>query len=397
MPESLARPQDAKSRPEVALLLACSRARLSTENFDQIREAVDRGIDWIALTRMGMHHDVMPLLYRSLQQACPNSVPRYVLKPLAMRYDVQTLQARSRAEELVRILAVLDKHGIAAVPYKGPVLAQKLFRDLSMREFGDLDIMISERDIQETRDLLLGLGYDSIALRDAPDFAKHVRVGRELQFYHPSRRTQVELHWHFANRLACIKQDPVRFLRQLEKVSLAGAQVPSLTLENYFLILSIHATKHRWRQLKLICDIAAILGQSGVDWNYVVSEARNLRIKRMLGVGAILAEDLLGAKIPPPLAAGLRIDRTARALVQEVRRGLFEEPDEHWQEQADLTFQLKIRERLRDKARMLSVHLPTRLAPDEHDRRFLQMPEFFSPLFFLTRPVRWAWERMQAR
>jgi hypothetical protein len=397
MPEPLKGPQDAKSRPEVALLLACSRARLYARNFDQIRAAVDQEIDWIALTRMAMLHDVMPLLYRNLQQACPNSVPKNILKPLGMRYDVQTLQARSRAEELVRILSLLERHGIVAVPYKGPVLAQKVFGDLSMREFGDLDIMISESDIQKTKDLLLSLGYDSIALRDKPDFEKHVRIGRELQFYHPSKRTHVELHWHFATRLACIKQDPDRFVRRLEKVSLAGAQVPTLTLETYFLILCIHATKHRWRQLKLICDIAAILEQNSIDWEYVVSEAKGLGIRRMLAVGAVLAEDLLGAKIPATLAEGLIIDRTARALAEEVSRSMFDEPDEHWQEQADLTFQFKSRERLRDKAKMLYVHLPTRLAPDERDRRFLRMPEFFAPLFFLTRPVRWAWERMHAR
>jgi hypothetical protein len=310
---------------------------------------------------------------------------------------VQAFQARSRVEELVRVLTLLDNHGIAAVPYKGPALAQRLFGDLAMREFGDLDIMISERDIERTRDLILSLGYDSIALRDSPDFARHVRIGRELQFYHPTKRTQLELHWHFATRLACIKQDPDRFLRRLEKISLAGAEVPSLTLEGYFLTLCIHATKHRWRQLKLVCDIAEILGRSDVDWGYLVSEATDLGIKRMLSVGAALAEDLLGAKIPAPLAKGLRIDRTARGLAAEVRRNMFEEPDEHWQEQADLTFQLKTRERLRDKARMLYVHLPTRLAPDEQDRRFLRMPEFLAPLFFLTRPVRWAWDKMHAR
>jgi hypothetical protein len=397
MPESHARSQDAKSRPEVELLLACSRARLSTETFGKIRATVEQGIDWIALTRMGMRHDVMPLLYRSLQQACRGSVPKNVLNPLGMRYDVQALQARSRAEELVRVLTLLDNHGIAAVPYKGPALAQKLFGDLAMREFGDLDIMISERDIARTRGLILSLGYDSIALKDAPDFAKHVRIGRELQFYHPAKRTQLELHWHFATRLACIKQDPHRFLRRLEKIPLAGAEVPSLTLESYFLILCIHATKHRWRQLKLVCDIAEILRRGDVDWEYVLSEAADLGIKRMLAVGAILAEHLLGVKIPSPLAEGLRIDRTSRALADEVRLDMFEEPDEHWQEQADLTFQLKSREHLRDKARMLYVHLPARLAPDEQDRNFLRMPEFLAPLFFLTRPVRWAWEKMHAR
>jgi hypothetical protein len=397
MPESPVPRQDRKFRPEEKLLLACSRTQLSSETLDRIRATVDQGIDWITLIRMAMRHDVMPLLYHSLQQAYPNSVPENVLKPLGTRHNLQTLQAHSRAQELVRILSAFEEQGIAAVPYKGPALAQKLFGDLSLREFGDLDLMISERDITRTGDLMMSLGYESIALKDAPDFAQHVKIGREVQFYHPSKRTQLELHWHFATRLACIKQDPDRFLHRLERIPLAGAEIASLTLESYFLILSIHATKHRWRQLKLICDIGEILGRSDIDWEYVLGEAADLGINRMLAVGAVLAEDLLGVKIPAALARGLRIERTARTLADDVSRNLFEEPDKHWQEQADLTFQLNSRERLRDKARMLYVHLPTRLAPDERDRRFLRLPDFFSSLYFLTRPARWAWERMNAK
>jgi hypothetical protein len=397
MPESPRHRQDPKFRPEQELLLACLRTRLSSEIFDRVRATVDQRIDWIALIRMAMRHDVMPLLYRCLQQAHPNSVPENVLKPLRTRYEVQTFQAHRRTQELVRILLALKEQGIAAVPYEGPALAQRLFGDLSLREFGDLDLMISERDISRARDLIMSLGYESIALKDAPDFARHVKIGRELQFYHPSKRTQLELHWHFATRLACIKQDPDRFLHRLERIPLAGAEIPSLTLENYFLILSIHATKHRWRQLKLICDIGEILGRSDIDWDYVLGEAADLGINRMLAVGAVLAEDLLGVRIPAALARGLRIDRTARTLADDVRRNLFEEPDKHWQDQADLTFQLNSRKRLSDKARMLYVHLPTRLAPDERDRRFLPVPDFFSPLYFLTRPARWAWERMNAK
>ena len=394
MPESLVHSQAARSQREVDLLLSCARTQVTPEISDRIRAVVRKEIDWIALIRLAMRHDVMPLLYRNLQKICPESVPENVLGPLRTRYHIQAAQARRRTDELARILPLFEEHGILAVPYKGPVLAQRLYGDLSLREFGDLDIMILERDVPRAKDLIQHLGYEVIYLKDTDQLAEHIRANRELIFDHRSDGTRLELHWRFALQSLCVKHDPERFLQRFERIWLAGAQVPSLPLEVYFLILSLHATKHKWRQLKLICDIAEILGHGDLDWRYVLREADDQGLKRMLAVGVLLAEDSLEVVIPAELARGLQTDRTTRALAAQVGRSLFEEPDEDWRAHADFYFQVKIRERLRDRAIMLYRNLPYKLTPDERDRQFLPMPEFLSAVYYLVRPVRWAWDKV---
>jgi hypothetical protein len=397
MLETLVTCREARSRPEGELLLCCARTKITPEISDRIRAAVQKGIDWIALIRLAMRHEVMPLVYRNLQQVCPNAVPANVLGPLRARYELQATQAQRRAEELVRILPHFEERGIFVVPYKGPALAQRLYGDLSLREFGDLDLMILEQDISRAQELIRGLGYEFTFLKDASHLARYVPTNRELQFHHPSDGRRLELQWRFALQLACVKHDPERFLQRMETVRLAGAQVPSLSLEVYFLILAMHGTKHRWRQIKLICDMAEILERDEVDWGYVLREAEDLGLKRMLAVAVLLAEDPLGRAIPAALAQGLKLDRTARALAAQVRENLFEEADERWHAQAEFPFQVKIRERLRDKAGMFYRNLPSKLLPDERDRRFLPMPEFLSSMYFLVRPVRLAWEKMNER
>jgi hypothetical protein len=397
MPDIAARSRTNPLQAEIALLRACARAQISPEASVLIREMVGKGVDWLALIRLAMRHDVMPLLCRSLQQHCPDLVPANILTALRTRHTERAAEAHRRAEELVRLLTVLTKHGVNVVPYKGPALAQQLYGDVALREFGDLDVMIPRSEVRKAYNLVLSLGYQFAHVQDIGEFSEHLRIGRELQFYHPTRKIHLELHWHFAMRLACISKDPERFLDRLDAVAISGNPLPSLTLENYFLVLSIHATKHRWRQLKLVCDIVEILGRNDIDWQYVASQARSLRIKRMLSVGVLLAADLLDANVPELLSRGLRPDRMAHTLANEVRRTLFDEPDTHWQDQADLTFQLQSRERLWDKGRMLCVHIPVRLAPDERDRRFLNLPDFLSPLYFLTRPLRWALQKGPAR
>jgi Uncharacterised nucleotidyltransferase len=396
MLESLAHSRDARSRPEVVLLLSCARTQITPETSGRIRAVVQEGVDWLALIRLAMRHDVMPLLYRSLQQVCPDSVPENILGPIHARYEAQAAQARRLARELVQILPLLEHQAIFAVPYKGPTLAQRLYGDLSLREFGDLDIMVHESDVPRAQELIRSVGYELTYVKDTSKLREYIRVNRELQF-HRSDGALLELQWRFAMRLACVKQDPERFLQRFEMIELAGAQVRSLPLEVYFLILSLHATKHKWRELKLICDLAEILGHADLEWQYVVREANELGIRRMVEVGVLLAQDTLEVLIPAELARGLKIDRTARALAAEVHQNLFEEPDKAWHEQADFPFQFKIRERMRDRASMLFRNLLPKLAPDECDRRFLPMPEVLSSIYYVVRPVRWAWGKMNAR
>lgn len=392
MSEEAVQFRDSKARPEMDLLCWCARTQLTPEIAARIRGAVQKDVDWLALIRLAMRHDVVPLLYRNLQRVCPNAVPDSISGPLRAHYQSLSAQARLHTEELVRVLAACADQGIRAVPYKGPALAQRLYGDVSLRPFGDLDIVVLERDVPRARDLLQRLGYEFVPPNNTLDLAEHVRTGREFQFT-SSEGTSLELHWRLGSRLVRVKQDPERFLQGLETICLAGAQVPSLSLEDYFLVLSLHATKHEWKQLKLVCDIAEILGRADVDWNYVAREAHVLGLKRMLAVGALLAEGALDTALPAELVRGLKMDSTAQAMADRIRRGFAEEPDDAWQREADFSFQFKIRERLRDRASLLCRHLPDGLAPNERDRRFLPMPEFLSSLYFLVKPVRWIWEK----
>lgn len=387
MPELQVQVAKARNQPEVDLLLSCARGRVTTEVAARIQRTAQSDLDWMKLIQLALRHNVMPLLYRNLQQVCPDSVPGGIFLPIRARYEAQARESRRLAEELVRILPELDAAGVIAVPWKGPTLSQRLYGDLSLRESGDLDIMLTGRDVAKAQEVIRRFGYEFSYLKRLDDLAEDIRNRRELLF-HRSDGAVLELQWRFASKLACVRNDPERFLQRFETVSLLGVQVRSLPLETYLLVLPIHATKHKWGQLKLICDIAEILEHQNLDWQYVLTEARGLGLRRMIEVGVLLAESLLDVHIPAELARGLRLDRTSRALASEVCSELFTERRENWRGEADFPFQLRIRERLRDRASMLYRNLPSKVKPDERDREFLPMPKPLSPLYYLVRPIR---------
>jgi len=393
MPEQAGKLLGAGNCAEMELLLCCARTRSTAEMSLLIKEVAQKEIDWFQFIQLALRHDTLSLVYCNLQRICPELVPSGVLKPLRARHEAGAAEARLLAEELVSILGLLDSEGIPAIPFKGPTLAVKLYGDLSLRGFGDLDIMIGERDALRARHLLIDRGYAPEWV-ETGELTQSFREKHEMLLYRVDGKVRVDLHWRFTSRSACVAGDPDRFLQNLETISIAGEEVRSLRLETYLLLLSMHAAKHRWVQLKFVCDIAEILAVPDLDWHFVLQEADDLGLKRALGTGVLLAQCLLGAVVPTKLARDLKIDRTAKALAAQACTQLFAEPGERWGLQGGITCQLEIRERFRDRMKIFLRYFLDKLKPSERDRWFLPMPKFLSVVYYFVRPVRLALERM---
>jgi len=378
---------------EMDLLLCCARTRASAEMTRRIRAAARKEIDWVQFIRLVLRHDTLPLTYWNLRRNCPDLVPSGVLEPLRARNEALAAEGRRLAEELVEVLGFLDSQGISAVTYKGPALAVRLYGDLSLREFGDLDIVVGEEDTLRARRLLLDRGYAPERVNTG-DLSHFLGEHHEMLFYRVDGKVRLDLHWRFTSRTACLAGDPERFLQHLETISVAGAELRSPRLETYLLVLSMHAAKHQWVQLKLICDIAEILAAADLDWEFVRREADDLGLKRVLGTGLLLAQDLLAAVVPPKLAQDLKVDRTAEALAAQARTRLFEEPDERWGLQGGITSQMEIRERLRDRAKIFLRYFLPKLRPSERDHWFLPLPSALSAAYYVVRPVRLVLQRI---
>jgi hypothetical protein len=393
LPEPTRRLPGAVPHAEMELLLCCTRSRASTETTKRIRAAARKEIDWVQFIRLVLRHDTLPLTYRNLRVNCPDIVPSGVLEPLRERHEAESAEGRVLAEELVGILGVLESEGIPAVPFKGPALAVRLYGNLCLRAFGDLDILIEEENALRTRRVLFDRGYAPERVNTG-DLSQFLGEHHEMLFYRADGKVRLDLHWRFTSRSACLAGDPERFLQHLETVSVAGAELRSLRLETYLLVLSMHAAKHQWVQLKLICDIAEILAVPDLDWEFVLREADDLGLKRVLGTGLLLAQNLLEAVVPPKLAQHLKLDRTAKAMAAQAWARLFEEPDERWGLQGGITSQMEIRERLRDRAKIFLRHFLPKLRPSERDRWFLPLPSALSAVYYVVRPVRLVLQRM---
>jgi hypothetical protein len=146
-------------RPEVELLLCCTRTHIDSEIAERIKTLLQSrhrlGVPNPDCTR----HGVIPLLYQSLSTTCPEAVPKTNLAQLRDYSHSNALHNLFLTKELLKLLNLFESHSIPAIPFKGPVLAVSAYGNLSLRQIGDLDILVRERDYHKAKELLLDQGH----------------------------------------------------------------------------------------------------------------------------------------------------------------------------------------------------------------------------------------------
>jgi hypothetical protein len=358
---------------------------------ERIRALLRQELDWEYLLRTAHAHGVRPLLYRSLKTTCLEETPPAVMAQLHASFHANAAWNMLLASELIRLLRLLDSHGIRAVPYKGPALAAAVYGQLALRQIGDLDLIVRLNDVERAGGLLRAQGYRPETEKDGTGEggvpgSRHVDAFRSA-----NGQVLVELHWRIAPRHFAAPREPERWWERLQPLCLAGTTVESLMTEDLLLCLCVHGSKHGWERLLWIADIAELVrSQPGLDWSAVLEQARRSGCRRMLLLGLGLAHELLDAPLPDPVRDPVLRSRAVRSVVRRVRQRLFGAGDVSVAMVDGFMVRLGALERLPDGMRFALRILKHRFTPNSADRELLPLPAALTPLYYLLRPFRLA-------
>jgi len=315
------------NRPEDELLLCCARTDIGSHTAERIQSLCRGPIDWVYLIGAASAHGVKPLLCSTLIKTCPGAVPKSTLDQLRRYFQAHSLKNLFLTRELIRLLDVLEKNSISAVPWKGPVLAAAAYGNVALRQFGDLDLLVCEQDALRGKDLLLSQGYRLLYDKSAADEAAFHTLRQVYELVREDGRVTVELHWAITSQTFYFPLDPASLWEQVGTVSLEGAPVRNFGPEDLLLVLCVHGAKHHWGRLMWICDIAELLRahskEKEIDWPRLTKRASGLGGARMLSLGLLLARDLLGAKVPEDVLHPTQTEPRLALLAADVRSRLF--------------------------------------------------------------------------
>lgn len=352
--------------PEMRALVCCARRELSSTDRARLRALIHAGLDWDRLSWLAERHRMLPLAWSHLQWE-HESIPPTSARVLQVAFMANAGRMLRISADLLELSALFASHEIAMVPYKGPALGAQLYGSLALRQAGDLDLLVSREDVPRARALLLERGYHPrhVLSRGGAAFMSRSRYSEELD--HPEHAS-VELHWAFTNGDIALPLTLAELAPRLRTAQLGNGKVTAFGAEDLLLILCVHGCKHRWDRLEWICGVAEAVrtGAADIDWSALVERASALGVRRMLLLGLLLADDLLGAAAPDEVMRRARSDPVIPKLASVVPTLLSADvvvPDVGGSLTTDV-FRFQLRERARDRARFLWYRLTTPSRPE---------------------------------
>jgi hypothetical protein len=296
----------------------------------------------------------------------------------------------------------------AGVPFlvlKGPAIGTLAYEDFSLREFGDLDLIVHQQDFTQAKDLLIEQGYQPVRPDLVEDEAQYMKRMGEAHFQ--KGNVTLDLHWRIAqiSETGCVLfLDYPELWERARSLSVQGETFLSFSPEDYVLFLCVHGARHQWSRLSWICDLAELIRRHpNMDWRYILKQSKTLKCRRMLWVGLSVTENLLGLSLPPFIMKARDSDSLSQKAARQVCRRLRLQ-QEDWSDHPGRFTRL-------DAFRISTMDTPARQAyfiacligrtfrclalPGEKDQKFLPLPRSLHFLYFFIRPVRIFFQTIQ--
>lgn len=305
--------------PEMTFLLGCLQRYFNDAPCGGSLPAWPGETTWPALLDMARQHAVLPHLYHSIRTIDAAQTPSAGLSELQEQFAANTQHNLYLTGTLRAILRAFEARGIAALPYKGPALAMRLYGNIALRQFGDLDILVRPRDARPAIELLLGQGYRPLNPGGITT-ALLSQFRKVCELWHPESQVCVELHWSLTSWTFYFPLDLASIWTRLDTISVADEPVRTMGIEDTLLMLCVHGAKHQWGRLGWLCDVAALLRKfPDLDWSGLFTLADQLGGIRMLLLGLHLVQAVLRAPLPEAVERRLQDDSELDVLATHAR------------------------------------------------------------------------------
>jgi len=376
--------KNTRSQPssELKFLIACCQTDPKKVDVEFIHSYLLAISNYRSLVTAASEHGILPLVYKTLLALHPN----HGILPL---FKQQYLSIARRnilmSAELIRIMKLFKENGIDALAFKGPALAQMAYEDITLRQFGDLDILIKEKDHSKVMDLLIREHYThEIDLMEIEEsFFKCVSV---VGLYKESTGVLIEIHWELLSRNYAIDWKKESIWGKAESILINNKKIPVLPVEQQLLYLCAHGSKHLFERLEWVCDIdRSVRANPNIDWQHLLNEAEKLGIKRMLLLGLALPQQLFGLELPEMIQNKIKEDKEIPKLISKMIEMSFSDTSEEGKNYSYFGLIWNMRENLSDQLRFAWKGL---FSPQLDDFLFIQLPKHLAFLYPTVRSYR---------
>lgn len=372
-------------RPELELTLCCVRTRPDEVISGRIRALLRSGLNFDEILANAIQNGVALVMNERIIKIAPDLISPEQRQLLIETVRATAAKAMGLTGELVRLYQRFEAAQIAAIPYKGPVLATIAYGNVARRDYTDLDIVLQQRYIPEATALLQSAGYVPQFDPQEAHAGEHGFAPGQYLFLSSATGTPVELHTERTLRYFPIPIDFRELTSRLMTVEIGERRLRTFSVEDTLVMLCVHGAKHFWERLGWVLDIAELVAARPVDWTLLTQIAAKMQSTRLLLLGLYLAHDLFDAPLPEPLLEEIGRDRAVQQLAETVYKQYADISDPGAGVLHRAVFRLRSRDKFWPGLRHL---LRLGIIPTERDLQTVRLPRSLAPLYVLVRPWR---------
>jgi len=370
-------------RPEQQILVCVARRELDAHERNTLRVLLESPIDWEYLVATARQHALLPLLHK---HANFDRIPGHVRSTLKRESVMNAQSVLYLTGKALGVQKLLNAHSIENALFKGPLLSELAYGEVSLRQAGDIDVLIRPEDFKQTKELLESLGYQMHPQLTPAQQTSHLAFHCEIQFVRDDWFTVIDLHWGLSPRSFVFGLTEDEVMSRLQTVSFAGDEIKTFSKEDLILYQAMHGAKHLWRRLEWVASLAELVRTlEESSWLEVVQRAMKARATRILALGLHLAKNF-GVELPPDVLHSLDGEDHMKEFADKIWNEMFS--SKTWADSTETNvFNMKIMDRRRDA---LASILRAIFVPTLSDWKALSLPAVLHPLYYAIRPMRLA-------
>ena len=262
---------------EAVLLITCLR---------DLPFLVPHDTDWHNLLGLAAENGVLALVYHSLLKQNAE-MPAFFT---ASAREVQDAAERMAAE-LEILLERFSKQGIEVLPMKGPVLAETLYADATMRSSNDLDLLVRSKDYPRAEALLLDMGF--AACEAADDYHRMFQ----------RNGLPVELHFDIASP-RYFPFDAEGVWNRAGRGEFRGKSMRVMAEDDLLFFLCMHGLKHGFSRMIWVLDVARALANiQACSYKELTQRAQRRGLEPWLLMGCEVVREMFPQQLPQAMDA----------------------------------------------------------------------------------------------
>ena len=300
------------------IIVRLCNSRNIEKNKDILNSLIEDCRHWRQFLPIALYNNVGPIIYKNLQTMNLELIPPWVIHSLKENYKQSVVKTTTSYSDLSVLLKEFEQNNIHAIVIKGAAIAEKLYKDISLRPMEDIDFLVKKSDWPIIRRILAKEGFKNSEGLDLLELENNSSTIMNRHFcYRNQNGTKLEFKFNLFALDFPKSSDAEEYWRDAQEIKIADVSSLTLSNEDQFLFLAARMANVGFRYLLWFLDLKEFLfSHKDLDWQAIVKKATRKKVSLALYYSLrILKDKLLVEEIPDNVFDQIQPHQTKRRIL----------------------------------------------------------------------------------